>query len=35
MNDPPSDGNESVNDIFVLSVNETVVPLFTEHLEKK
>jgi DNA-binding response OmpR family regulator/predicted HAD superfamily Cof-like phosphohydrolase len=35
MNDPPSDGNESVNDIFVLSVSETVVPLFTEHLEKK
>jgi DNA-binding response OmpR family regulator len=35
MNDPPSDGNESVIDIFVLSVSETVVPLFTEHLEKK
>ena len=35
MNDPPSDGNESVMDIFVLSVSETVVPLFTEHLEKK
>ena len=35
MNDPPSDGNESIIDIFVLSVNETVVPLFTEHLEKK
>ena len=35
MNDPPSDGNDSVIDIFVLSVSETVVPLFTEHLEKK
>jgi DNA-binding response OmpR family regulator len=35
MNDPPSDGNESVIDIFVLSTSETVVPLFTEHLEKK
>jgi DNA-binding response OmpR family regulator len=35
MNDPPSDGNESVIDIFVLSVSETVVPLLTEHLEKK
>ncbi len=35
MNDPPSDVNESIIDIFVLSVSETVTSLFTEHLEKK
>jgi DNA-binding response OmpR family regulator len=35
MNDLPEDGNESVIDIFVLSVSDTVIPLFTEHLEKK
>ena len=35
MNTLPSDENESTIDIFVLSVSETVVPLFTGHLEKK
>src|SRR5665647_496840 len=35
MNDPPSDVNENIIDIFVLSVSETVTSLFTEHLEKK
>ena len=35
MNDPPSDVNESIIDIFVLSVSEAVTSLFTEHLEKK
>jgi DNA-binding response OmpR family regulator len=35
MNDPPSDVNENITDIFVLSVSETVTSLFTEHLEKK
>jgi|GEM_PF-927953 len=35
MNDPPSDVNENVTDIFVLSISETVTSLFTEHLEKK
>jgi DNA-binding response OmpR family regulator len=35
MNDPPSDVNENIIDIFVLSVSETVTSLFTEHLENK
>ena len=35
MNDPPSDVNEGIIDIFILSVSETVTSLFTEHLEKK
>jgi len=35
MNTPRSDGPESTIDIFVLSVNETEVPLLTEHLEEK
>ncbi len=35
MNTPRSDGTYSTIDIFVLSESETVVPLLTEHLEKK
>ena len=35
MNTTRSDGTDSTIDIFVLSVSETVVPLLTEHLEKK
>jgi chromosome segregation ATPase len=35
MNDPSSDGNENVIDIFVLCKSETEAPLNTEHLEQK
>ncbi len=35
MNDPSSDGNENVIDIFVLCASETEAPLNTEHLEQK
>jgi DNA-binding response OmpR family regulator len=35
MKNLPPEVNESTIDIFVVSVSDTVVPLFTEHLESK
>ncbi len=35
MNEPPLDRTESVIDIFVLSISETLAPQLTEHLEDK
>ena len=35
MNEPPLDRNESIIDIFVLSISESIAPQLTEHLEEK
>jgi len=35
MNEPPLDRNESIIDIFVLSISESIAPQMTEHLEEK
>ena len=35
MNEPPLDRNESMIDIFVLSISESIAPQLTEHLEEK
>jgi DNA-binding response OmpR family regulator len=35
MNEPPLDKTESVIDIFVLSISESLAPQLTEHLEDK
>jgi len=35
MNEPPLDRNESITDIFVLSISESIAPQLTEHLEEK
>ncbi|MEI6841832.1 MAG: response regulator, partial [Methanomicrobiales archaeon] len=35
MNDPPSDGNENVIDIFIVSTAETAALLLKEHLEQR
>ncbi|MEI7432819.1 MAG: response regulator [Methanomicrobiales archaeon] len=34
MDDPPSEGNERVSDIFIVSTDETVAVLLKEHLEQ-
>ena len=35
MNEPPLDRNESIIDIYVLSISESIAPQLTEHLEEK
>jgi len=35
MNEPPLDRTESMIDIFVLSISESIAPQLTEHLEEK
>jgi DNA-binding response OmpR family regulator len=35
MNEPPLDRNESMIDIFVLSISESIAPQLTENLEEK
>jgi len=35
MNEPPLERNESIIDIFVLSISESIAPQLTEHLEEK
>ncbi|HET6580618.1 MAG TPA: response regulator, partial [Methanoregula sp.] len=35
MNEPPLDRNESIIDIFVLSISESIAPQLTDHLEEK